>query len=1794
MPLVVLCGFPCSGKSSRALELQEYLIQSGKKVFIIGDEALGVNRNDVYADSRKEKDVRGSLRAEVERKLNKEDVVILDSLNYIKGYRYELFCLIKHVQTPHCLIYCITAPEISSTWNQERDKNEQYTQEIFDALVQRFEAPDSRNRWDSPLFTVHKEEKLPMEQICSAIFHRRAPPPNQSTQTQPLSSTNFLHELDKVTQDVVTAVLNAQKTSIPGDVIAVPGASERISFEMKLPRILNMSELRRLRQQFISYTKLHPNENISQLANMFVQSLEGRERTLAAAEGEEARRKERQKDKQWGRRSQEQRQRAEEEQLSGESDNVPCVVRDVLGEGSTDSGESTSSAGSDSDSTESESDSDTNANVQGNANRKVVGLVRKCLRKLGDKAGKRKGSKKGVDVGKSVKLAGPGGTTLCALSNPYDHVPKKIRRRIVSGKFVDVFKLTRQAVNGRDGGSKGETGEHRPKHIMDWVRGFYAFSSFYLLCHPEEAMNVMRYMDLITDTHTVYGGTAWFEYDRAFRLKMADNEDMTFGSRDMDLWSGLVTHARGAVPAHTQQRAPLQGAKRRDQCYAFNEGACKRGFGCKFRQACTKCGGGTPRACAIRSRGAKGLASPFVMALGKAQSPVDIEELREALGGYPLRKEARFLLDGFMFGFKVPVQGEVAQSGKPRNLKSAQEYPQVVRDKLEKELRAGRMAGPSESPPLRDLIVSPLGVVPKREPGKFCLIQHLSYPEGHSVNDAIDEAQCSVQYQSFEQALQLVIDAGPGALMAKLDIESAFRLLPLHPSSFRYMGCWFQGRYYVDRCLPMGYSVSCAFFEVFSSFLHWEVELRPGSVAHYLDDFMFVGPRDSEECGESLELALARFKVLVVPVAGDKTVRPTTRLTFLGIEIDSMDKLVRLPLEKVQLARDQVRRALGASKLQLRVLQSLLGTLNFATRVIPMGRVFSRRLEQATVGVKQPFHWVRVTKQLKEDLKVWETFLEDFNGVRLWRSAPESSAELQLETDASAVASKGRKAVILGHSFVYWAWRRAVRKDGRGQLGIPQERLKVNWLGKRGLKWGQVWDLWLAAVERWGRPHVVVIHAGGNDLAEVKTVDLICQIKDTCQRIMHSCPENTMAESHVPPIGLCPPTEDTTVQIHAEVNQHQPQRLCRFYSQGRYCQFGRRCRFLHQHVVHPSSEKSLKPIVSSEIPEQGSATEIPCIPNTSGSHSGLNKKRMEVPLRKYRPKKLCRYFASGYCAMESNCRFWHPQKLPPISDIRPTNKKPAVTKTEARPPVERPAALPEDMKVGDITPEIARQLRESEVSLLLKRFPKDKVIIQEREDKEVTYYRVTVEPTDPDWPFDLKEMEILLEFPADYPLQVFTVQVPEDQDLPSVMGRHVSEVSVAWLQGKHATNQLVGKVELLFRPYLHWLDRNMERLFTEGARLLKRDIDAEKAGLEFVPYQQLQAAAVGTSYKEGHPNQSNVPETEIQETPDGDLEDDSDSWTSCDEDDEPEPGTTAAARDGMQSIESGGVVGPRKGTEIRFLGSRLGEGVGTVVANRITVSLQCSRCKMTADLSLSGKQPCTAQCERCNSRISGTFQPSIMHPFSAVMGYVNILGAAPKELILQDCVFMIGCLTCSQEGPLQNLSYGIPKDLNCLHCHSKLSIFTEAAKFQKVERYPGKVNDKGLNQGRKKPLKDPSIQPGKPLPDQGTCRHYRKSFRWLRFPCCGKAYPCDICHDEGEDHEMELASRMICGHCAKEQPYSNGKPCISCGNMVTRSTQSVHWEGGRGCRNKVKMSRKDKQKYSNSAKTVSRRSVTKK
>ncbi|XP_064645697.1 protein KTI12 homolog [Lineus longissimus] len=266
MPFVVITGLPCSGKTTRTEQLKKYLTdQTERTVHLINDESVGCNKNDVYAESRKEKDVRSGLKAAVQRKISKEDVVILDSLNYIKGYRYELFCVTKSAQTPSCVIFCDINVDTANEWNNSRPDADKYAESVFKELVMRYEPPDSRNRWDSPLFTVQQDDELPCQQICDALFRRKAPPPNQSTQSQPLSSTNFLYELDKLTQETVTAILSAQKTSMPGDKILIPGTSEKID----LVRHLTLGELQRIRRQFISYTKMHPVD-VGKISGVFV------------------------------------------------------------------------------------------------------------------------------------------------------------------------------------------------------------------------------------------------------------------------------------------------------------------------------------------------------------------------------------------------------------------------------------------------------------------------------------------------------------------------------------------------------------------------------------------------------------------------------------------------------------------------------------------------------------------------------------------------------------------------------------------------------------------------------------------------------------------------------------------------------------------------------------------------------------------------------------------------------------------------------------------------------------------------------------------------------------------------------------------------------------------------------------------------------------------------------------------------------------------------------------------------------------------------------------------------------------------------------------------------------------------------------------------------------------------------------------------------------------------------------------------------------------------------------------
>lgn len=85
-------------------------------------------------------------------------------------------------------------------------------------------------------------------------------------------------------------------------------------------------------------------------------------------------------------------------------------------------------------------------------------------------------------------------------------------------------------------------------------------------------------------------------------------------------------------------------------------------------------------------------------------------------------------------------------------------------------------------------------------------------------------------------------DIGETAFCCKTDIRSAFRILPVAPEDYELLGFYWEGKYYFDKCLPMGCRTSRKIFEEFSTAIEWIAQNKLGiaQLVHILYDFLFI------------------------------------------------------------------------------------------------------------------------------------------------------------------------------------------------------------------------------------------------------------------------------------------------------------------------------------------------------------------------------------------------------------------------------------------------------------------------------------------------------------------------------------------------------------------------------------------------------------------------------------------------------------------------------------------------------------------------------------------------------------------------------------------------------------------------------------------------------------------------------------------------------------------------------------------------------------------------------------------
>ena len=401
-------------------------------------------------------------------------------------------------------------------------------------------------------------------------------------------------------------------------------------------------------------------------------------------------------------------------------------------------------------------------------------------------------------------------------------------------------------------------------------------------------------------------------------------------------------------------------------------------------------------------------------------TPVDAIKLGRILQGYSPKITA-FLLKGFLKGFSLGYSGP-RQFHISRNHQSFTSNPHQARLKIEQELLSARVAGPFEYPPFHTFHSSPLGLVPKKDPGQFRVIHDLSFPKGNSINSNIPHYYSSVQYLPFHNFLDLVRKFGRGCLISKTDIESAFRIIPIAPADYDLLGFTLDGKYYYDRCLPMGCSSSCQLFERLSTALQWVMINKYGAFGmwHLLDDFVFVGPPRSPKCQSDLEQFLSLAKFIGIPIKNEKTFLPSTTSTVCGIEIDTEQMVTRLPQDKVTKINQLLAEYAVRRKVTLKELQSLIGILNFACLVITPGRTFLRRLQDLTKGIQASHHRIRLTIEARKDIRAWITFMEGFNGKSvLLQDRWMSSDSLKLFSDS---ASTRGYAAVFGSQWFSGEW----------------------------------------------------------------------------------------------------------------------------------------------------------------------------------------------------------------------------------------------------------------------------------------------------------------------------------------------------------------------------------------------------------------------------------------------------------------------------------------------------------------------------------------------------------------------------------------------------------------------------------------------------------------------------------------------------------------------------------------------------------------------------------------------------
>lgn len=327
-----------------------------------------------------------------------------------------------------------------------------------------------------------------------------------------------------------------------------------------------------------------------------------------------------------------------------------------------------------------------------------------------------------------------------------------------------------------------------------------------------------------------------------------------------------------------------------------------------------------------------------------------------------------------------------------KNLPMSFEDKEHIRSEIADRLKIGRLQE-VQDPAECKLVCSPIGTVPKPGSSKLRTIHHLSHPRlGDSINSGIDNEDAAIHYESLETICAFVAQHA-GALLWKADLREAFRSVIIGSKQSRLLGFSFEGKCYMERALSFGGRSSPKLFNIFAELLHWLLHrllsnTNQSAPSHYLDDFF-----GASTAGSDPYMPIWYFQLLCsalgFTVSPEKVFWGTTKLTILGIEIDTITQRASISAEKKEKLLKLCRGVVSKKKATLLEMQQVAGHLQFVVQIAPHGKAFMRRLyDGVRCRYKHPFQHMPISKEVRRELEWWCATIEGWNGTTLRQPSP--------------------------------------------------------------------------------------------------------------------------------------------------------------------------------------------------------------------------------------------------------------------------------------------------------------------------------------------------------------------------------------------------------------------------------------------------------------------------------------------------------------------------------------------------------------------------------------------------------------------------------------------------------------------------------------------------------------------------------------------------------------------------------------------------------------------------------------